>query len=85
VQIEEDAIPEGVTGIDSPVSGSVWKSLVAQGDEVAAGDVVMILESMKMEIEIHATETGRITNIIRQQGQSVTAGQTLLWLSTTEG
>jgi urea carboxylase len=85
VQVEEDAIPEGVTGIDSPVSGSVWKSLVAQGDEVAAGDVVMILESMKMEIEIHATQAGRITNIIRQQGQSVTAGQTLLWLSTTEG
>jgi urea carboxylase len=81
---DEDAVPEGITGIDSPVSGNVWKSLVAAGDDVKAGDAVMILESMKMEIEIHTTQSGSITKIIRQQGQSVTAGQTLLWLSAGE-
>jgi urea carboxylase len=82
--LEDDAMPEGITGIDSPVSGSVWKSLVTAGDEVTAGDAVMILESMKMEIEIHAAQSGSITKVIRQQGQSVTAGQTLLWLRTGE-
>jgi urea carboxylase len=78
---DEDALPEGMSGIDSPVSGNVWRLLVEEGDTVAAGAAVMILESMKMEIEIHATQSGRVTRFIKQQGQSVTAGQTLLWLS----
>lgn len=81
---DEDAMPEGNTGVDSPVAGSVWKLLVVEGDQVVAGDAVMILESMKMEIEVYATQPGTVSKIIRQQGQSVTAGQTLLWLSTGE-
>ena len=44
----------------------------------------MILESMKMEIEIHATQSGEVQKILKQKGQSVTAGQTLLWLSEGE-
>jgi urea carboxylase len=79
--VDEDALPDGMSGIDSPVSGSVWRLLVEEGDSVAAGAAVMILESMKMEIEIHATQSGRVTRLIKQQGQAVTAGQTLLWLS----
>jgi urea carboxylase len=78
---DEDALPEGITRIDSPVSGSVWKLLVQPGDTVQEGDAIMILESMKMEIEIHATQAGEVRKVIRQQGQSVTAGQTLLWVS----
>ena len=73
-----------MTGIDSPVSGSVWQLLVEEGDLVAAGAAVMILESMKMEIEIHATQSGCVSKIIKQQGHAVTAGQTLLWLSAGE-
>ena len=80
-QADQEELPHGMTGIDSPVSGSVWRLLVAQGDRVAAGDAVMILESMKMEIEIHATQAGGVSKIFKQQGNSVTAGQTLLWLS----
>jgi urea carboxylase len=81
---EEDVLPEGITGVDSPVSGSVWQLLVGEGDLVTAGVAVMILESMKMEIEIHATHSGRVSKIIKQQGHAVTAGQTLLWLSAGE-
>jgi len=81
---EQEDFPEGVTGVDSPVSGSVWRVQVAEGEQVAAGATLMILESMKMEIEIHAAHAGRIRKIIRQQGQPVTAGQTVLWLSDTE-
>lgn len=79
--VDEDELPAGMAGVDSPVSGSVWRLLVEEGESVAAGAAVMILESMKMEIEIHATQSGRVTRLIKQQGQSVTAGQTLLWLS----
>jgi len=81
---KHEELPEGMTGIDSPVSGSVWRLLVEQGDRVAVGDAVMILESMKMEIEIHATQAGGVSKIIKQQGSSVIAGQTLLWLSDGE-
>ena len=81
---DEESYPEGITRIDSPVSGSVWKLLVQQGDTVQEGDAIMILESMKMEIEIHATQAGEVRKMIRQQGQSVTAGQTLLWVSEGE-
>ncbi len=81
---DEDVLPDGITGVDSPVSGSVWQLLVAEGDLVAAGAAVMILESMKMEIEIHATQSGCVSKIIKQQGHAVTAGQTLLWLSAGE-
>ena len=79
-ETDEAILPEGTAAVDSPVSGSVWKVLVEEGSSVAAGDTVMILESMKMEIEIHASSAGSVSKIIRQQGQSVTAGQTLLWL-----
>jgi len=76
---DELALPEGVTAVDSPVSGNVWKLLVAAGDSITTGDTVMLLESMKMEIEIHATRSGCVEKLLTQQGQAVTAGQTLLW------
>ncbi|HEY6131955.1 MAG TPA: carboxyltransferase domain-containing protein, partial [Halioglobus sp.] len=81
IDADERALPDGITGIDSPVSGSVWQLLVAEGDRVVAGAAVMILESMKMEIEIHATQSGCVSRIIKQRGHAVTAGQTVLWLS----
>lgn len=77
-------LPDNAFGIDSPVSGNVWQLLVTEGDSVAAGDVVMILESMKMEIEVHATQSGRVDTLLKQQGQSVIAGQSLLWLLAEE-
>jgi urea carboxylase len=64
--------------MDSPVSGSVWQCKVTAGDQVQAGDVLMILESMKMEIEIHATQSGTVHSLLKQQGQSVSAGQPLV-------
>ena len=78
---DEPALPDGVAAIDSPVSGNVWKLLVGAGDQVEAGDTVMVLESMKMEIEIHATQSGCVQKLLAQQGQAVTAGQSLLWLN----
>jgi len=71
-------IPENCTVIDSPVSGNVWQCQVSQGQAVKAGDVLMILESMKMEIEIHAIQDGIVNRILLEQGQAVNAGQGLV-------
>ena len=78
LESDEFHLPENCQAMDSPVSGSVWQCKVNAGDTVAAGDVLMILESMKMEIEIHATQAGTVNSVLKQQGQSVSAGQPLV-------
>jgi len=52
----------------SPMAGTMWKVLVKVGDEVAAGDTVAILESMKMEISIEAEMGGRVVEIQGPEG-----------------
>lgn len=68
------------TPVESPVAGNIWKLKVAEGDTVQEGDVVAVLESMKMEIEITAPETGKVLAITRQEGQQVNAGQAVMVL-----
>jgi len=77
---EEESIPENMEGVDSPVSGSVWQINVKEGEAVQEGDVLMVLESMKMEIEVHATCSGKVSKLLKQQGASITAGQSLAWI-----
>ncbi len=77
---ELSEIPEGVLPIDSSVSGNVWKVEVSEGESVSAGQTLMILESMKMEIEIHAQQAGKISKVLVGEGQDVHAGQCLIWL-----
>lgn len=67
--------PEGCVLADSPVAGSVWQLLKHPGDHVKAGDALMILESMKMEIPIYATEDGVLIEHRVQAGSRVTSGQ----------
>jgi urea carboxylase len=55
---------------------------VAEGDQVSEGQVVAILESMKMEIEITAPEAGKVIAIARDEGQQINAGQALMVLET---
>jgi urea carboxylase len=56
----------------------VWEVLVSQGDQVSAGQPLVILESMKMEIEITAPHAGTVYAINRVAGSQVNAGQALL-------
>lgn len=49
--------------IESEVTGNVWKVLLEAGAEVAEGDVIMILESMKMEIPVEAPVSGRLLQV----------------------
>ena len=77
-----EAPPPGpsLTGISvtSPLPGSVFSLKVAVGDQVSKGDVVIIMESMKMETEIHATASGTINSIQVQEGQKINTGDNLL-------
>ena len=64
--------------IQSPMSGSIWKIEVSEGDTVEAGDVVMILESMKMEIPIEATDAGVVKEIKVAEGDFVQEGDSVV-------
>ena len=66
--------------IDAPLAGNVFKVLVRNGDSVSEGDVVMILEAMKMETEIRSSYTGTVTDITVGEGDAVTSGQPLILL-----
>ena len=60
--------------ITSDVTGTVWKIERKVGDRVAEGDVIKILESMKMEIQVEATASGEIAEILVQEEQPVAEG-----------
>lgn len=68
--------------IGSPVTGTVWKIEAAVGDSVREGDVIMILESMKMEIPVEASAVGIIAELRVGQGDSVDEEQLLCVLRT---
>ncbi|AZG72551.1 sodium-extruding oxaloacetate decarboxylase subunit alpha [Shewanella livingstonensis] len=64
----------------APLSGNIFKVLVNNGQTVKMGEVIIILEAMKMETEIRAQEDGVVTQLAVKQGDSVTVGSTLLSL-----
>jgi len=61
--------------IKAHITGTVWKVEVEIGEEIEEEDVVMILESMKMEMPIEATADGTITEILVKPEDSVQEGQ----------
>jgi len=64
--------------LNAPLSGNIFKVLVQPGQQVEAGEVVIILEAMKMETEIRAVSGGVIGQISIKEGDSVTVGQLLM-------
>lgn len=66
--------------VNSPLAGNVFKLLVRCGDNIARGDVVMIMEAMKMETEIRSTATGTIVDILVKEGDALHTGQPILML-----
>jgi len=67
----------GLTEIKAPVPGNVWKIVVNPGDKVKAGDKIMILEAMKMEIDVPAPKDGVIAHIAVRVNDTVQEGQVL--------
>jgi len=69
-----------VPDIPAHITGTVWKIEVAVGDEVDLDDTVVILESMKMEMPVEAEDSGTVKEILCEEGQAVSEGDTLVVL-----
>ncbi len=65
------------TVINAPVAGTVFNLPLNDGDEVASGETVVILESMKMELEVKSSVTGKVNYLVKE-GESVAAGDPLV-------
>jgi oxaloacetate decarboxylase alpha subunit len=66
--------------LNAPLAGNIFKVLVRDGDTVNSGDVVIIMEAMKMETEIRALTSGAVSNISTKEGDAVQTGQPLLMI-----
>jgi acetyl-CoA carboxylase biotin carboxyl carrier protein len=70
-----------MTAVRTEVAGSVWKVEVAVGQSVAAGDALVIVESMKMEIPIEAPAAGTVVEIRVAEGERVAEGAVVVTLA----
>jgi urea carboxylase len=73
-------IPEGCSAIGAPVTGSVWQVNVSVGAQVAAGDTLMVIEAMKMEVPIAAEHAAEVIEVHTARGRTVESGETVLVL-----
>ncbi|MCC5797619.1 MAG: urea carboxylase [Methylophaga sp.] len=83
-ETQEVSWPESALVYDSPVSGSVWQVEVNKGDTVQAGQTLLVLESMKMEITIAAISDGVVSECLVSSGQEISAGQFLIVMENSE-
>jgi oxaloacetate decarboxylase alpha subunit len=67
--------------VPAPLAGNIFKVMAVQGQSVAAGDVIMIMEAMKMETEIRSPTAGVVAELLVKEGDAVQVGQALLTLS----
>ena len=65
----------------APLAGNIWKVNAVPGQTVQEGDVLFILEAMKMETEIRTSKAGTVTAVLAREGDSVSVGDTLLTLA----
>jgi len=67
------------------IVGNVWKIVAREGDPVAAGDPVAILETMKMEIPVVSPASGHVSRILVDEGQIVQEGDPVAEIDETVG
>ncbi|MEM6051406.1 urea carboxylase [Erwinia sp. P7711] len=77
---EPEAAEDDALQVSADLNGNIWKVLVKPGDVVAAGEPLIIVEAMKMELVVHAPQAGRVKRIACQPGRAVSPGDALLWL-----
>jgi urea carboxylase len=82
VECEAEQIHPGHVQVACPVSGSVWKISAALGQSVKAGDILVTVESMKMELPVTAPVDGMVSQVRCAEGRAVTVAQILVVLST---
>jgi len=81
---EPSPVPDGCLPVVSPTAGALWKILVAEGQQVAAGETVAIVESMKMELVCAAPADGAVECLLAKEGQPLSHGQNILALRPTQ-
>jgi len=77
VDSEVAPLQDGQVAVDSELAGNLWQVPVSVGQSVAAGDVLLIIESMKMEIAVCAPCAGKVSELHVAPGSPVRAGQRL--------
>lgn len=83
-QAAPQAAPAPATGgtpVTAPMAGNIWKVVATEGQTVAAGDVLFILEAMKMETEVKAAQAGTVRGICVKTGDAVAVGDTVMTLA----
>ena len=83
-QAAPQATPAPATGgtpVTAPMAGNIWKVVATEGQTVAAGDVLFILEAMKMETEVKAAQAGTVRGICVKSGDAVAVGDTVMTLA----
>ena len=70
--------PADDSSVHAPLAGTVARVLVEEGQSIEAGEVVIVLEAMKMETEITAPHAGTVSAVLVSAGTAVTGGQVLL-------
>ncbi|MFJ3482177.1 urea carboxylase [Pseudomonas sp. NPDC090202] len=81
---EETALQSGQSSVDSHIAGNLWQVQVEVGQRVEAGEVLVILESMKMEIPLLAPQAGVVREVRVQPGSAVRAGQRVVVLESQD-
>ena len=71
----------GGTPVTAPMAGNIWKVVATEGQTVVAGDVLFILEAMKMETEVKAAQAGTVRGICVKAGDAVAVGDTVMTLA----
>ena len=69
-----------MTVVSAHITGTVWSIPVTVGDVIDEGDIVVILESMKMEMPVEAEDPGKVKEILCEEGQSLREGDALVRL-----
>jgi urea carboxylase len=77
-------LPADCVAVASPVSGSVWRIRSAQGQPVKAGETLVLIESMKMEVAVTAPADGLVSEVRCSEGRAVAFAQTLVVLQLSE-
>jgi acetyl-CoA carboxylase biotin carboxyl carrier protein len=68
------------TNVEAHITGTIFRIETALGASVQAGDALVIIESMKMEMPVEAPRAGRVQKILVSEGQSVREGETVVIL-----
>ena len=79
-----EELPADCVAVSSPVAGSVWRIAYARGQSVKAGDTLVLVESMKMEVPVPAPVDGVVAELRCAEGRAVLFAQTLVVLCVND-